>query len=200
MKRRISHGQAMRSIFGRSRVIQREPPGTRQSGRFTIVGSPAATPRSRLRGEALLARAESSARGLLAHLVAVHAVGDQRPACGVRTGERDEIARRAQRGRDPSIVPSNAASRRTSTTSGPRGEPSRSEGCGNRSRRCPWSLRKSGGSRSWTDTVLAVGAASGASIHPFRPRVSPCVRRARPSTMLKSMTPLGDPVNAIFRS
>ena len=32
MKRWMSHGQAMRSILGRSRVIQREPPGTRHSG------------------------------------------------------------------------------------------------------------------------------------------------------------------------
>ena len=41
MKRRTSHGQASRSIFGRSRVTQREAPGELRSARAFTVGWPA---------------------------------------------------------------------------------------------------------------------------------------------------------------
>ena len=42
MKRRINHGQAMRSIFGRARVTQRltDSPVTPRSGRFFTRGAP----------------------------------------------------------------------------------------------------------------------------------------------------------------
>ena len=142
MKRRISHGQAMRSIFGRSRVTQTVRPAASRGGRRSAAPSavPGVGPGQRSRPRSALGRGAGLAQpggGALAELQALLA-DDDRGAAGISALAPWLDRRRAAAGRPEPAAGRRrkSSSARTSISVGQFGVPMRRASLSMEMRRC----------------------------------------------------------------